>query len=1095
MEMMIAVAVSGFLIAGLTVIIGQIAKISPAENSELTAIHSLDMAGKWIVRDLEPAGIVPDSTTLTPGNNILCINQTVDTPVGNRVIYSIDSNKSLIRTVGSTGLLVGTNITEVDYRSGLAATVQITSTDDQSKLSRTYHLVSRTSVTTGPQSSASQLAFVQQPSNTASGVAIAPFVAVCVEDSNGNMVTTSSATVSLAISSNQSKGTLSGMQTVNATDGVATFSDLSINKAGSGYALKATSSGLTGATSTSFDVTAGAAAKLVFTVQPSNTAATSNIAPSLVVIVQDANGNTVTSSTAPITLALGTNPSDGTLSGPLIRNAVSGVATFSNLSVDMAGTGYTLTASSSGLTGATSTAFSILETKLVFTVQPGNTAATANIAPALVVIVQDANGNTVTSSTAAITLAIGTNPSGGALSGTTTVSAVNGVATFSTLSIDKAGTGYILKATSNGLIGGTSTVFNITVGAAAKLVFSQQPSGGIGGTNFGTQPVVKIEDAGDNTVTSSSASITLAIGTNPGDGTLLATVNPVSASSGVATFAGVKIDKPGMGYVLTASSSGLTGATSAAFNITFGAAAKLVFTVQPGNTAATANIAPALVVIVQDANGNTVTSSTAAITLAIGTNPSGGTLSGTATVSAVNGVATFSTLSIDKAGTGYILKATSNGLIGGTSTVFNITVGAAAKLVFSQQPSGGIGGTNFGTQPVVKIEDAGDNTVTSSSASITLAIGTNPGDGTLSATVNPVSASSGVATFAGVKIDKPGMGYVLTASSSGLTGATSAAFNITFGAAAKLVFTVQPGNTAATANIAPALVVIVQDANGNTVTSSTAAITLAIGTNPSGGALSGTATVSAVNGVATFSTLSIDKAGTGYILKATSNGLTGGTSTVFNITVGAAAKLVFSQQPSGGIGGTNFGTQPVVKIEDAGDNTVTSSSASITLAIGTNPGDGTLLATVNPVSASSGVATFAGVKIDKPGMGYVLTASSSGLTGATSAAFNITFGAAAKLVFTVQPGNTAATANIAPALVVIVQDANGNTVTSSTAAITLAIGTNPSGGTLSGTITVSAVNGVATFSTLSIDKAGTGYILKVTSSKLTAATSDPFNID
>ena len=70
-------------------------------------------------------------------------------------------------------------------------------------------------------------------------------------------------------------------------------------------------------------------------------------------------------------------------------------------------------------------------------------------------------------------------------------------------------------------------------------------------------------------------------------------------------------------------------------------------------------ISPAVQVSVQDAFGNTVTSSGASITVAIGTNPGGGTLSGTATVSASSGVATFSNLSIDKTGTGYTLTAAS----------------------------------------------------------------------------------------------------------------------------------------------------------------------------------------------------------------------------------------------------------------------------------------------------------------------------------------------------------------------------------------------------------------------------------------------------
>ena len=52
----------------------------------------------------------------------------------------------------------------------------------------------------------------------------------------------------------------------------------------------------------------------------------------------------MTTSTAPVTVALQQNPAGGTLSGTLTRNAVAGVATFNNLSVNTVGTGYTLSA-------------------------------------------------------------------------------------------------------------------------------------------------------------------------------------------------------------------------------------------------------------------------------------------------------------------------------------------------------------------------------------------------------------------------------------------------------------------------------------------------------------------------------------------------------------------------------------------------------------------------------------------------------------------------------------------------------------------------------------------------------------------------------
>ena len=113
--------------------------------------------------------------------------------------------------------------------------------------------------------------------------------------------------------------------------------------------------------------------------------------------------------------------------------------------------------------------------------QPTNAAAGASIAPAIQVTVQDANNNTVTGSAASVTLAIGTNPAGGALAGTNPVAATAGVATFSNLSINAVGNGYTLTASAAGLTGATSSSFNITAGAATRVVFTAQPTNATAG--------------------------------------------------------------------------------------------------------------------------------------------------------------------------------------------------------------------------------------------------------------------------------------------------------------------------------------------------------------------------------------------------------------------------------------------------------------------------------------------------------------------------------------------------------------------------------------------------------------------------------------
>src|SRR5207245_594180 len=147
------------------------------------------------------------------------------------------------------------------------------------------------------------------------------------------------------------------------------------------------------------------------------------------------------------------------------------------------------------------------------------------------------------------------------------------------------------------------------------------------------------------------------------------------------------IDKAGTGYTLVASSGGLTDPTSTAFNITAGSATQLVFTGQPSNTAAGAAITPAVQVPARCGQGNTATGFTGNVTVAVGTNPIGGTLWGTATVEPVCVPARRSSDLIDKAGTGYTLVASSGGLTDPTSTAFNITAGSATQLVFTGQPS------------------------------------------------------------------------------------------------------------------------------------------------------------------------------------------------------------------------------------------------------------------------------------------------------------------------------------------------------------------------------------------------------------------------
>ena len=75
--------------------------------------------------------------------------------------------------------------------------------------------------------------------------------------------------------------------------------------------------------------------------------------------------------------------------------------------------------------------------------------------------------------------------------------------------------------------------------------------------------------------------------------------------------------------------------------------------------------------------------------------------------------------------------------------------------------------------------------------------------------------------------------------------------------------------------------------------------------------------------------------------------------------------------------------------------------------------------------------------------------------------------AATHLAFVQQPGNATAGAILSPAITVQLLDANNNVVTSDNSTqVTITLGANPGGATLSGTTTVTVHNGVATFSNL-----------------------------
>jgi hypothetical protein len=532
--------------------------------------------------------------------------------------------------------------------------------------------------------------------------------------------------------------------------------------------------------------------------------------------------------------------------------------------------------------------------QLAFAQHPITTRVGEVLNPAVVVRVEDANGNLV-GSEALVSLALGTNPSGAALAGTRTVTAVDGIATFGDLSIDKVGQGYRLEASSAQLATATSSAFDITPGDPSAAVLTGPASASAGQVSQ-VFTLRVVDDRGNTATVAGNTSFALgstATGTFYADPAGNNVITSVTIAAGGSTASFYYSGAVAGQHTISVTSPTL-GAAAHAITVTVGEAARLTFGQQPTTTTVDSAIDPPVTVRIEDDGGNLV-SSTATVTLSLGTNPSGAALGGTVSRAAVNGVATFDDLSLDQVGEGYRLAASSGTLAGATSDAFDITVGAPARLTFGQQPTTTTVDSAIDPPVTVRIEDDGGNLV-SSTATVTLSLGTNPSGAALGGTVSR-AAVNGVATFDDLSLDQVGEGYTLAASSGTLAGVTSDAFHITPArVAAQLVYGQQPTTTVVDSVIAPPVTVRIEDKDGNLVTDAGLEVTIQLAANRSG--LGGTLSVTPIGGIATFDDLTIDRVDTAYRLQARAGSLEAATSDRFDIISNPAADLAFGAPPA-----------------------------------------------------------------------------------------------------------------------------------------------------------------------------------------------------
>ena len=550
-------------------------------------------------------------------------------------------------------------------------------------------------------------------------------------------------------------------------------------------------------------------------------------------------------------------------------------------------------------------------------------------------------------------------------------------------------------------------------------------------------------------------------------------------------------------------------------------AAKLAFVRQPTSVRARTTIAPGVTVAVEDAGGNVVTTDSSNLTVVI-VSPAtgGGTLCGTLTERAVNGVATFSNLSISTAGI-YTLQAVDGTLTPATSVSFTMTAPAASAYTLKMLAAFEAGN---GAEP-------NDSVIMDGSGNLYGTLPYGGGSWSVSGYLTSGSGSVFVVTAAAIAAGDPA--YSTLAEFNGTNGATPVAGLIMDGSGNLYGTTSEGGangygtvfeiTAASIAAGSPAITMLasfngtngqypegglIMDGSGNlygttykgangygtmfeitaaSIAAGSPAITTLAefnGTNGAGGPMAGLIMDGSGN---FYGTTSPGSGGTVFELRA-------GTNT---ITVLASFNGTNGQDPEGGLimdgGGNLYGTTS--KGGANGEGTVFKITAA-SIASG-NPA----ITTLAEFNGTNGANPSSGLIMDGSGNLYGTTVSGGTNGYGDGTVFELSpvpAGQAAKLAFVQPPTNVqTGSAIITPAVTVAVEDSNGNIVTTDRSNVTLAIGPGSGSGTLGGTLTVTAVNGVATFSNLSISEAG-AYTLQATDADngtvLTPATSGSFTI-
>ncbi|HSR92224.1 MAG TPA: hypothetical protein VLK88_13035 [Gemmatimonadales bacterium] len=782
-----------------------------------------------------------------------------------------------------------------------------------------------------------------QSVEVATAVPVPP--AVVVRDQNGDPM--SGVDVTFTVQSGG--GTITGGTATTGANGVATVGSWTLGTLAGANTLRGSVTGLTPATFTA-TATAGVATALALPTAPSAIVPSGGAFPQQPVVqLRDVYGNDRAQAGVPVTVAIATG--GGTLNGTLTENTdATGAANFTNLTIIGTVGPRTLTFTSTGLTSVASgvidvqvgTPATIVAT--TSTILGGTVGQPVSNRPTVQVF--DGSGNPVVGATVTFTVTSG----GGSVTGGSVATGLGGIAQVTSWTLGAVAGDNTLDASVGAL---PSVTFTATAqaGAAAKLAISTAPSATAqSGSVFVQQPAIQLQDNLGNAVSQAGVVVTATLAS--GGGTLGGTSTATTGGGGKATFTDLLITGSVGDRTLLFSAPTYASVTSGTITLSAGPAANLALSAgdnQSATVGTTVAIPPA--VLVTDASGNPVSGVPVTFALTAG----GGGITGGSASSDANGIAALTCWTLGNTAGANTLTATAAGLAGSPVTfTANGTAGAAAALVITTQPSGAVNGVALTSQPVVALHDGFGNPVSQAGVAVSAAIAT--GGGTLGGTSTIATNASGVATFTNLSLAGTTGNRTLSFSATGLTGATSASFNLTVGSATALKMVTQPSTSANNGSaFATQPRVRLVDAGGNAVSQAGVAVT--VSRTPTTAGLGGTLSVNTnVNGVAAFTNLSLTGAVGNYTLGFAATGLTSATSSSIALNAGAAANIVALSPLNQTTGvGTSVANPPSVQVTDGSGNPV----PGVAVTFNVTAGGGTISPTNPMTTDATGIATLA----------------------------------------------------------------------------------------------------------------------------------------